>query len=54
MLFRSRAIAELAQTVAEAADAALAVDLDDLGTAAPMVDWTSMFHETQHTRLFRS
>jgi len=28
--------------------------LDALGTASPMVDWTSMSHETQYTRLFRS
>lgn len=49
-----RAIADLAPTVAFVALAALAADIDDLGTAAPMVDWTGMFHETQHTRLFRS
>src|SRR3954454_19942299 len=41
--------------LAEAAvDAALAADLDTLGTAAPMVDLLSMRHETQYTRLFRS
>ncbi len=28
--------------------------LDDLGSAALVVDWTSMQHETQYTRLFRS
>lgn len=28
--------------------------LDEIGTATPMVDWTSMAHETQYTRLFRS
>jgi urease accessory protein len=28
--------------------------VDDIGTATPMVDWTSMTHETQYTRLFRS
>ncbi len=27
---------------------------DDLGSRAPMVDWTSITHETQYTRLFRS
>ena len=27
---------------------------NDLGAAAPMADWTSMKHETQYTRLFRS
>lgn len=26
----------------------------DIGTAAPVVDWASMRHETQYTRLFRS
>jgi urease accessory protein len=49
-----RAIAELARVVATTSQAALDADIDDLGTAAPMVDWTSMTHETQHTRLFRS
>jgi len=28
--------------------------LDDVGAATPMVDYTSMKHETQYTRLFRS
>jgi urease accessory protein len=28
--------------------------LDDLGSATPMIDWASMQHETQYTRLFRS
>lgn len=28
--------------------------LDDLGVATPVVDWASMKHETQYTRLFRS
>lgn len=49
-----RAIAELAPIVASVAASAIVADIDELGTAAPMVDWTSMFHETQHTRLFRS
>ena len=48
------AIADLAPIVASVASAAIAAAIDDLGTAAPMVDWTGMFHETQHTRLFRS
>jgi urease accessory protein len=48
------AIADLAHVVSETTEAALRADLDQLGTAAPMVDWTSMLHETQHTRLFRS
>ncbi|HEX4111606.1 MAG TPA: urease accessory protein UreF, partial [Stellaceae bacterium] len=28
--------------------------LDAVGTAAPTIDWCSMRHETQYTRLFRS
>lgn len=49
-----RAIADMSPVVASVAAAALEAKIDDLGTAAPMVDWTGMFHETQHTRLFRS
>ncbi len=37
-------------TAAEAADATL----DDLGSAALMLDIASARHETQYTRLFRS
>jgi urease accessory protein len=48
------AIAALEPTVADATAAALATNLEDIGTATPMVDWTSMRHETQYTRLFRS
>ena len=40
--------------ILEVADQALAGSLDDLGTATPLVDWCSMRHETQYTRLFRS
>ncbi len=47
------AIAALEPVVAQAAAAALAADLDELGTSAPMLDWTSLRHETQYTRLFR-
>jgi urease accessory protein len=32
----------------------LAASLDDLGTAAPMIDLCAIAHETQYTRLFRS
>jgi len=49
-----RAIAALAKDVAATVHAALATPLDEIGTAAPMVDWCSMRHETQYTRLFRS
>ena len=48
------ATAALHPVVEAAADAALAADLDTLGSAAPMLDLLSMRHETQYTRLFRS
>lgn len=48
------AIATLVPVVDAATEAALVADLDDLGTAAPMLDILSMRHETQYTRLFRS
>ncbi len=48
------ATAALHPVVEQAADAALAADLDTLGTAAPVLDLFSMRHETQYTRLFRS
>ena len=50
-----RVLAALADTVAYAVTAALAVEsLDDVGPAAPQLDWCSMRHETPYTRLFRS
>jgi urease accessory protein len=49
-----RCIAALAGAVEDTVARALATPLDELATAAPMVDWTSMRHETQYTRLFRS
>ena len=48
------AIAQLSPTITNIAARALATDLDDLGTAAPMVEICSLRHETQYTRLFRS
>lgn len=48
------ATATLHPVVEAATDAALAADLDTLGTGAPMLDLLSMRHETQYTRLFRS
>jgi urease accessory protein len=49
------ALAALESAVQRAADAALAVsDLDEVGTATPLLDWCSLRHETQYTRLFRS
>jgi len=32
----------------------LAASLDDLGSAAPLIDLCAIAHETQYTRLFRS
>jgi urease accessory protein len=49
-----RAMATLEQTVRATTESALDGDPDDIGTATFMVDWTSMRHETQYTRLFRS
>jgi urease accessory protein len=49
-----RAQAALEAPVRAAAERAMSRSLDDFGSAAPMVDWTSMKHETQYTRLFRS
>ncbi|MBE0530346.1 MAG: urease accessory protein UreF [Rhodospirillales bacterium] len=49
-----RVIARLEPVVVEAASAALSRPWEDLGSAAAMADWTSMKHETQYTRLFRS
>jgi len=50
-----RALAALESAVHRAAAAAIAVsDLDEIGTATPLLDWCSLRHETQYTRLFRS
>jgi urease accessory protein len=48
------AIAQLSPIITEIAERALTANLDDLGTAAPMVEICSLRHETQYTRLFRS
>ena len=49
------ALASLERAVQKAVETALAVtDLDEVGTATPLLDWCSMRHETQYTRLFRS
>ncbi|WWT17898.1 urease accessory UreF family protein [Pararoseomonas sp. SCSIO 73927] len=48
------ATAALMPAVQAATDAALAAELDEIGTSAPMLDLFSMRHETQYTRLFRS
>ena len=50
-----RALASLEGAVRQATAAALAVaDLDEVGTATPLLDWCSLRHQTQYTRLFRS
>jgi urease accessory protein len=49
-----RITAALAAAIQEVAHEAAAASLDDLGTATPVIDWCSMRHETQYTRLFRS
>lgn len=50
-----RALADLEGAVRRTVDAALAVtDLDEVGTSTPLLDWCSLRHETQYTRLFRS
>jgi urease accessory protein len=48
------AIAELEHVIEAASAQAAASTIDDLGSAAFMVDLASMAHETQYTRLFRS
>jgi urease accessory protein len=48
------AIARLEETVLLASAEALQATVDQLGSAAFMVDLASMAHETQYTRLFRS
>lgn len=48
-------LAALEPAVRQAVAAALATeDLDEVGTATPLLDWCSLRHETQYTRLFRS
>ena len=48
------AIAELEQAILAVSVEAERATIDDLGSAAFMVDLASMAHETQYTRLFRS
>src|SRR3954465_3552983 len=48
------ALASLEPSVRKAIEAALVSDLDEVGTATPLLDWCSMRHEIQYTRLFRS
>jgi urease accessory protein len=46
--------AALEGAVLATAENAASATIEDLGSAAIMVDWASMQHETQYTRLFRS
>jgi urease accessory protein len=46
--------AAMEATVLATADEAGKATLEDLGSAALMVDWASIQHESQYTRLFRS
>ncbi len=48
------ALAALADPIAATVERALVTPLDEAGSASPVIDWTSMRHETQYTRLFRS
>ena len=49
-----RVVAKLEPLIAACALAALACPLEDVGSAAFRIDISSMRHETQYTRLFRS
>ncbi|MAI11251.1 MAG: urease accessory protein UreF [Rhodospirillaceae bacterium] len=49
-----RILAQLQGLVAEVAENSAVQSLEDLGSAVPMIDWTSAQHEMQYTRLFRS
>lgn len=50
-----RLVAALETATQIAVSSGLAIaSRDDLGAASPMIDWCSMRHETQYTRLFRS
>lgn len=48
------AIASLEPAVEAAEAQAMTIELDDMGTASPLLDLFSMLHETQYSRLFRS
>jgi urease accessory protein len=49
-----RVLAQLEPVIATTAERALAMPLDDIGSATLRADLASMRHETQYTRLFRS
>jgi urease accessory protein len=49
-----RAIATLADAVNQSQLAALSIPFENIGSAAPLIDLSSMHPETQYSRLFRS
>jgi urease accessory protein len=49
-----RALAALEPAVARAMTAAATTPLDEIASAVPLIEWCSMRHEGQYTRLFRS
>jgi urease accessory protein len=49
-----RILARLLAATLSAAERVLSRSAGDIGAAMPMIDWGSMQHETQYTRLFRS
>jgi urease accessory protein len=49
-----RALAALEPVVERVTIAAQRTPLEEVTTGAPIIDWCSMRHETQYTRLFRS
>lgn len=49
-----RTLAALVPLIEDVAARAPTIPLDDLGTASVTLDWCSMRHEQQYTRLFRS
>jgi urease accessory protein len=49
-----RALAALEPVILAASAAASLRPLAEIGSATPLVEWASMRHETQYTRLFRS
>jgi urease accessory protein len=49
-----RALTRLSAMLPAIAEAAMTTPLDELGTAAPLLELASIAHETLYTRLFRS
>jgi len=47
-------VAKLEAAIAACGQSALKTPLESVGISAPLIDWCSMRHETQYTRLFRS